>query len=551
MKKIFSILLLFISLNSFSNTNTVTPCTGTTCLQFNQSDFRQIYGILSQYITNMTVTAVSSTITPCTGSTCVTFNNSDLRQIYGLLAQYLPAMATSSTFTNYWSVNGNTVTAGLLGTKTAQDFALITNNLRRAIFGSNGTNTWYADSATFEIPLIVDGGRTVNSANPYMQLKGYYIGGYRIKNTSTNYEWFMQNQTIAGSTLDNFSIGTSSNPDNGFIKVSKRGKITVQSYLSNVLREKLTIDTTGAVSFSGAVTTTGSITDGGRLIINNLTDDVKIDFRRTGGDNWTIQHDASRIYFYNQTAVVYGMATLDDGKTGFGGQFNPAYMVDITGDCRATTGFNSNGVNNFSQINGFTNSLSLFSKLSTGVINLGVNAGTTVFEVNSGGCKLTGTNGTVSIGNTNTLTAGNAGTLSVLTDNRFQITFICVAGTNPADATTYYLTTVPANNYYTFSSTLGRYRLPDNCTLTNWTISNFNFTSNGSGESTTFAVRKNDATDDIISSNFTYTGALDQSGSGSINYAAGDLINMKITTPTWVTNPQGVVTTVTLWFTKR
>lgn len=57
MKKIILILSVLFSLTV--NAQTLTPCTGTTCAQFSNSDLRQIFGILGQWLP-ATFTAVST-----------------------------------------------------------------------------------------------------------------------------------------------------------------------------------------------------------------------------------------------------------------------------------------------------------------------------------------------------------------------------------------------------------------------------------------------------------------------------------------------------------
>jgi len=167
---------------------------------------------------------------------------------YGWINRVVPpASFLDSTFSSFWMPLGNapTISRPLQGTTNNVEWSIISNNKRRIDIGATGINTIWGDSASFEIPLIVQGGGSVNGTNPYMQLKGYYIGAYRILNSTTGYEWYSQNQTIAGSDLDCYSIGISSNPSNGFLKIQKRGAFVHQAYYANTLGTKFQMDTLG------------------------------------------------------------------------------------------------------------------------------------------------------------------------------------------------------------------------------------------------------------------------------------------------------------------
>lgn len=156
---------------------------------------------------------------------------------------------------------------------------------------------------------------------------------------------------------------------------------------------------------------------------------------------------------------------------------------------------------------------------------------------------------TMSVGNSNTLTAGNSGTIAVITDDVFQVTFLSDQS-SPAASNTYYLGPIKYI-WNAFSAANNRYRLPVNCTLVNWTISNLNVTANGTSENTTLAVRVNNTTDNNLSTTLQFNGAFDVSGTSSTQYSAGDLINIKIVTPGWVTPPINTTIAVTLWFKQR
>ena len=63
-------------------------------------------------------------------------------------------------------------------------------------------------------------------------------------------------------------------------------------------------------NITGNITVSGTGTFAGSITCNNVASDKKIAFRRTGGNNFSIEHDSSSIYFYNETtaSVVFKMA---------------------------------------------------------------------------------------------------------------------------------------------------------------------------------------------------------------------------------------------------
>lgn len=173
---------------------------------------------------------------------------------------------------------------------------------------------------------------------------------------------------------------------------------------------------------------------------------------------------------------------------------------------------------------------------------------TTTLNVGTG----TSIGNTITVGNTNTLTGGNSGTIAVLSDAVFAITFSPV-NFNIADAGTYYFGNL---NYppQTFAATMGTVALPYNCTLVAWTFDYYLGGTTGSGESSTLYIRKNNTTDYTLSSAITFSSssATGFSGSGlTENYAAGDRINGKVLAATFATNPTQVYFGLTLFFVRR
>lgn len=69
-----------------------------------------------------------------------------------------------------------------------------------------------------------------------------------------------------------------------------------------------------AINGSNSLTVGGVISAGGTITCNNVGSDKKIAFRRTGANNFSIEHDSAFIYFYNETTsnVIFKMANNND-----------------------------------------------------------------------------------------------------------------------------------------------------------------------------------------------------------------------------------------------
>ena len=160
--------------------------------------------------------------------------------------------------------------------------------------------------------------------------------------------------------------------------------------------------------------------------------------------------------------------------------------------------------------------------------------------------------GTLKLGSSAVLTGGNTGTVAVLSDALFNLQFSHYFAALYADATTYYLgqfTDVISTN--ALNSVV---YVPYNCTLVGWSFSGRVQTTAASAETSTISVRLNNTTDVLLSSAISYSAASgfnNQTGTVSSNLKAGDFINIKLVTPTWVTNPTNVGSGVTLWFVRR
>lgn len=125
-------------------------------------------------------------------------------------------------------------------------------------------------------------------------------------------------------------------------------------------------------------------------------------------------------------------------------------------------------------------------------------------------------------------------------------TFQFISGQfNPADSTNYYLT--PATWGIT-SNNSNRLWIAKSGTITKVYGGVRVSSTLGSSENTTVAIRLNDTTNTTISSTVKFDSA-DSSFSNtglSISVTAGDYINVYVTTPAWVTNPQSVFVNVSI-----
>ncbi len=116
---------------------------------------------------------------------------------------------------------------------------------------------------------------------------------------------------------------------------------------------------------------------------------------------------------------------------------------------------------------------------------------------------------------------------------------------NPADSTVYYSGGFASVGPST-TAALRRIYFPSACTITDCTL--FIVTNvNGSGETVNFAIRLNNTTDTALTSGTISARATTIVTTGlSISVSAGSYIELKTTTPAWVTNPTGTFISGTL-----
>jgi len=300
---------------------------------------------------------------------------------------------------------------------------------------------------------------------------------------------------------------------------------------------------TGASTLTGIVTTS-SLSSGSSLYLNAASgQDV---FLQTNGSNRfrvNLSYGAIGVPYRvgsttapSSTLDVTGTMSVSSSAT-VAGQFNGAAAV-FTGNVFASSNLK---VGSQSSNNATADIAGTFSVSSTSTL--------------TGAAKQTNTlnyegNTTWNTNQTNTLTTGNTGTVAVLSDAVFPITFN-TENFSPLDANTYYY----GNALYANSNTAsnGTITIPYNCTLVSWQFNSITTGGAGSAETSTLSI--NGTTNYTLSTAITFSAASlynGQSGSGlSQNFAANDVLNIKWVTPTWVTNPTSVRTGLTLWFVRR
>lgn len=120
----------------------------------------------------------------------------------------------------------------------------------------------------------------------------------------------------------------------------------------------------------------------------------------------------------------------------------------------------------------------------------------------------------------------------------------------PADATTYYFGAITPTAAPTTTAAIRTCKIPVNATLVGAVINCAALGGAGSGESTSMYVRLNNTTDITLSTAVLYNATNTQfviTGLNSV-VTTSDYFEIKMVTPTWVTNPSTTATAVTLLF---
>ena len=106
----------------------------------------------------------------------------------------------------------------------------------------------------------------------------------------------------------------------------------------NAVSARLVINSSGNATFAGEITSGDDINAGGKLVCANVGSDKKIAFRRTGANNFSIEHDTSSLYFYNETTAELpirffnnGDVSMIAGNVGIGTS-SPSKTLHVVGD---------------------------------------------------------------------------------------------------------------------------------------------------------------------------------------------------------------------------
>ena len=114
------------------------------------------------------------------------------------------------------------------------------------------------------------------------------------------------------------------------------------------------------------------------------------------------------------------------------------------------------------------------------------------------------------------------------------------APSSPADGTTYYLGSTWGLVLVTTAG-LQRIYIPRSGTVTRVDITTVNVTNNGSSETSSIYLRLNSATDTLLTSSFRSDNQYFNITGLSVAVTAGDFIEIKWVSPTWATNPVGLI----------
>ena len=186
------------------------------------------------------------------------------------------------------------------------------------------------DSAT-ELTLAADivtatGEAYILEVAPFIPEGSYYIvstNGAEDLNGITDWkvgDWVVASSTNVWQKIDNSSVLDGSGTG---------GSVTgwAGSGTSNTL-------TDAPITFSGNNTTfAANVTTGGTIFVNNVASDKKIAFRRTGANNFSIEHDVSSLYFYNESTSTSCFKIANNSNATFAGNVAlTSGSLSITGD---------------------------------------------------------------------------------------------------------------------------------------------------------------------------------------------------------------------------
>jgi len=120
----------------------------------------------------------------------------------------------------------------------------------------------YGDSVNFTPTFIMEGGGSVNGANPDILLKGYYNSRVMFQNSISGGTWYLQNNITTGTSKDAFFIGNSTNTGLSAIRINSTSLVNIANNLrvgSLTTAPSATLDVTGTASISSSGTVAGGV----------------------------------------------------------------------------------------------------------------------------------------------------------------------------------------------------------------------------------------------------------------------------------------------------
>ena len=198
--------------------------------------------------------------------------------------------------------------------------------------GSVSTSSFNGGTVTNDITIDKDAARLIlqddstgNALNQWVSYRDNdgteraYVG-YGSTGNSTFYvvNHLSDLMFYAGGVLNETKSGTASTFAGNIF--ARRGSFGTASNFSFDLYNNGTSYFNGAVTVDDTFTqTTGTTaTFSGTVICNNVGSDKKIRFNRTSGNTFSIEHDTSRMYFYNETTSAVMLSILNGGNVGIG-----------------------------------------------------------------------------------------------------------------------------------------------------------------------------------------------------------------------------------------
>ena len=104
----------------------------------------------------------------------------------------------------------------------------------------------------------------------------------------------------------------------------------------------IALDNSGNSTFNGSVTV-----NGGTTTFNNVGGDKKAAFRRTGGNNYSIEHDGASLYFYNESTGTANLTITNGGRVGINNNSPTEKPFEVNGGILVYTsrsGYDEDGI---------------------------------------------------------------------------------------------------------------------------------------------------------------------------------------------------------------